>query len=357
MKYNSPCFWRRQLDAFIPLEERRAKVSAGACRAKAGAIARIAPVAVALVLSAVMTLFGVAPALADDATHFDNPSGEVSTRAVKQKSSEYMLEGSDKSVVTTNQLASLSVKELFIARNELFARHGAAFDNDILAKHFNSCSWYSKISPKLKTFGTEILNPIERTNADTIRGMELSRNSPYVNPLDDNRRAMYRSYRSIVRDRQDEYGACGLVPCAKSDSLAGTCLVQLVDMDKDGWEELLIVYHDADGVAEERRFAGQTYTVELWSCEDGEPELVYKDHPSETNSGSAYLIITDTGTRYELSSAGYDLHNMPFYYYRLSSSPGGPAAGDGYWLSYAHISLSVYDAKTITEETIRTLAV
>lgn len=64
---------------------------------------------------------------------------------------------------------------LFLARNELFARHGQAFESDELAALFGSSSWYAPLE------GSQVqLTAVEEANAALMRSIEQNRNSPYV---------------------------------------------------------------------------------------------------------------------------------------------------------------------------------
>ena len=69
--------------------------------------------------------------------------------------------------------------ELYIARNEIFARHGRTFANDDLANHFAQQSWYEPtVSPE--AFDEDALNAVEKKNALTIRSVEECRSSAYL---------------------------------------------------------------------------------------------------------------------------------------------------------------------------------
>lgn len=79
-----------------------------------------------------------------------------------------------------NGKSGLSDYELYIARNEIFARHGRTFANDDLANHFAQQSWYEPtVSPE--AFDEDALNAVEKKkNALTIRSVEERRGSAYL---------------------------------------------------------------------------------------------------------------------------------------------------------------------------------
>lgn len=61
---------------------------------------------------------------------------------------DFMIADSDKRVVTTADLEGMSLAELRIARNEIFARHGRQFKDTMLNQWFYSKVWYLDIDRK-----------------------------------------------------------------------------------------------------------------------------------------------------------------------------------------------------------------
>lgn len=61
------------------------------------------------------------------------------------------------------ELAGLSDNFLWIAKNEIFARHGRLFDNEYLQQYFNRCTWYrGETAPE--EFRESVLNQTEKEN-------------------------------------------------------------------------------------------------------------------------------------------------------------------------------------------------
>lgn len=61
----------------------------------------------------------------------------------------------------------MSLSDLYLARNEIFARHGRMFDDEWLQSYFNSQSWYQPLySPS--EFVYDWLSSIEMQNVNTI---------------------------------------------------------------------------------------------------------------------------------------------------------------------------------------------
>ncbi|MDO4796982.1 MAG: YARHG domain-containing protein [Coriobacteriales bacterium] len=84
-------------------------------------------------------------------------------------------------VYTRSELAGLSTYELYLARNEIPARHGYLFENQDLQVYFASKSWYHGTLAKDEFRSIEgILNTTEETNVETILAMEREQGSPYV---------------------------------------------------------------------------------------------------------------------------------------------------------------------------------
>lgn len=84
-------------------------------------------------------------------------------------------------VYTRSELAGLSTYELYLARNEIPARHGYLFENQDLQVYFASKSWYHGTLAKDEFRSIEgILNSTEETNVETILAMEREQDSPYA---------------------------------------------------------------------------------------------------------------------------------------------------------------------------------
>lgn len=106
-------------------------------------------------------------------------SGNSSSSSTSS-SSDYVLPDSATHVYTKDELSSLSNWELYIARNEIYARHGRGFQNQDLRDYFAGKSWYTeRYSPE--AFDSQVsLNSVEQQNADTILEIERARGSQYI---------------------------------------------------------------------------------------------------------------------------------------------------------------------------------
>lgn len=94
---------------------------------------------------------------------------------------EYVLPESDYRAYSKSELRQLSPWELYVARNEIYARYGRAFSNKDLARYFNSCSWYREaISPEDFDSMESPLSSVEKQNVEAIRAVEEEKGSPYL---------------------------------------------------------------------------------------------------------------------------------------------------------------------------------
>lgn len=109
-----------------------------------------------------------------------NTSNSASTEASKT-AGDYILPDSDSRYYSKADLSGLSDWELYIARNEIYARHGRGFTNQDLAEYFSKKSWYTKkYDPEEFDAMPSLLNDYEKKNADTMLSIEQDRESPYL---------------------------------------------------------------------------------------------------------------------------------------------------------------------------------
>lgn len=98
------------------------------------------------------------------------PATEATKKSDKQSSSSsghYVLDGSDSRLVQKSELSGMNEKELTLALNEIYARHGRRFKSTELQQYFDAQSWYrGTISPE--RFDDNVLTEIEEANVRTI---------------------------------------------------------------------------------------------------------------------------------------------------------------------------------------------
>ncbi len=101
-------------------------------------------------------------------------SGAFSTSYMNK---DFILEFSDQRAITEDDLVGMSLAELRIARNELFARHGRQFRDVMLNQWFYSKTWYLDIGQKYAPDDFDshyALSKLEAANAEVIRNYEDS---------------------------------------------------------------------------------------------------------------------------------------------------------------------------------------
>ena len=100
--------------------------------------------------------------------------------APTSSSSDYILPDSSSRLYSTSELSGLSDWELYVARNEIYARHGRTFQKDDLQSYFDGQSWYTPLYSPEEFDSLGLLNSTEQQNAATILSLEQSRGSQYV---------------------------------------------------------------------------------------------------------------------------------------------------------------------------------
>lgn len=92
---------------------------------------------------------------------------------------DYLLPDSATREYANDELLKMSDYELFIARNEIYARHGREFQSDELKSYFGAKSWYKGTTPSA-SFDESVLNEAERANIEHMLEIEQKRGSKYV---------------------------------------------------------------------------------------------------------------------------------------------------------------------------------
>ena len=104
----------------------------------------------------------------------------VSEMDVRYDAREYVLPMSHSKPIPEYYLENMSSNQLWIARNEIFARHGRTFDSSYLSNYFASCSWYQGTVGKAD-FDESVFSQIEKENIEKIQAQEqkLAASKPY----------------------------------------------------------------------------------------------------------------------------------------------------------------------------------
>ncbi len=96
-------------------------------------------------------------------------------------SGDYVLSDSATRYYSRSELERMDLHNLYLARNEIYARHGRGFKNQDLQSYFNSKNWYVyRYSPEQFDSMASPLNSYEYENANLMLEVEKARNSPYI---------------------------------------------------------------------------------------------------------------------------------------------------------------------------------
>ena len=92
--------------------------------------------------------------------------------AKKEKNTDYIIPESSSRKLTKKDVKGKSARQLRIARNEIYARHGRLFVDQELQDYFDSKDWYLGYIEPEDFVETEELSKLERRNALFIRKFE-----------------------------------------------------------------------------------------------------------------------------------------------------------------------------------------
>jgi len=107
-------------------------------------------------------------------------SMEVRAEAVHYDVSQHEIPVSSIMPLEEHHVVNLTNNQLWIARNEIYARHGKVFQNEYLASYFGTCSWYEPKEGKAEVSERE-LNEVEVANLKLIVAAEeaYAKEHPY----------------------------------------------------------------------------------------------------------------------------------------------------------------------------------
>lgn len=98
-------------------------------------------------------------------------SMEIRTEGVHYDVGQYEIPVSSILPLEEHHVVNMTNNQLWIARNEIYARHGKIFQNEYLASYFGACSWYEPKEGKTEV-GERELNEVEIANLKLIVAAE-----------------------------------------------------------------------------------------------------------------------------------------------------------------------------------------
>lgn len=159
----------------------------------------------------------------------------------------------------------------------------------------------------------------------------------------------YDSYASLVSHYESLYGEVGQTVLFEwMDCLTGVCTLDLIDFNRDGTEELLLVY----GI--ENDYGSISYQYEVWGkAEDGIVKL-NAGKVSASGDGYNYLrIISHDGNEYLLEEEGA-IESWKYYYGYIGNEFSLVRECNSYWDSASNMQVYFIDGVPVSfEEMLR----
>lgn len=133
------------------------------------------------VYRSVRATYGTEDTIQAETTFEYVPVDTVDSFSTQAHTDDYILADSASRVYSESELEQMSLWELYLARNEIFARHGRGFKNQDLVEHFATRTWYSEqYTPEEFDALPNQFNKIELENIETMHAIEMAHNSPYL---------------------------------------------------------------------------------------------------------------------------------------------------------------------------------
>ena len=96
-----------------------------------------------------------------------SPAGTSNVSLPDSSTKGYVLADSSTRSYSRSELQGLSNRELYLARNEIYARHGMLFNDSSVQSYFDGCSWYYGYI-KENSFKDSYLSDIEKNNVKVL---------------------------------------------------------------------------------------------------------------------------------------------------------------------------------------------
>jgi len=107
---------------------------------------------------------------------------QVEKEGVHYDPREYLFPMSNVLEIDAGMLSNYNDNDLWIARNEMFARHGLRFESAYLQEHFDACSWYEgTVEPE--QLDESVFSDVEKTNLELIKQAEAEYQKQHPYPM------------------------------------------------------------------------------------------------------------------------------------------------------------------------------
>lgn len=108
-------------------------------------------------------------------------SVQIKASGIHYDAEEYVLPTSGILPLKRDGLMNFSDNDLWIARNEIYARHGRQFNNEYLQRHFDQCTWYEG-TVAAEEFQESDLSQIEKDNIKLLTAAEQEYDAKHPYP-------------------------------------------------------------------------------------------------------------------------------------------------------------------------------
>ena len=164
---------------------------------------------------------------------------------------------------------------------------------------------------------TEILNSVQTqpeteapqtseivaTSIPATEATEMSAEPPRTN---------YEAFKELIIEYEEKHGELNYTYQQNSSwtDIRGLCFLKLVDFDKNGIEELVLIYEDPT----ESNLRFLEYTFEIWECLEGELRLLDSGKPLIIYEEIPYILLTDYEDKTYLVSGKSDIYKYYNYH-------------------------------------------
>jgi len=104
--------------------------------------------------------------IAEDEILLNRGGFESPTRFIKPDNSDFVILDSNTRRLSAEEIQALDDHDRWIAKNEIYARHGYPFQNEELRQYFSGCRWYRRGEFSPEEFRESGFSDIERDNLE-----------------------------------------------------------------------------------------------------------------------------------------------------------------------------------------------
>ena len=146
---------------------------------------------------------------------------------------------------------------------------------------------------------------------ELLDSIELTR----VNETEVENQKDYARYRQLILEYEEKYGKVNVdQPNEWRTYLIGLCFAKLVDFNKDGQEELLLVYSEKDAQAAQDGYLAYKYRFEIWEFQNDGIVMIDTGNLYGTNGGVQTVRLVDYNNQTYLLTGAADGFEYNYYH-------------------------------------------